>query len=95
MQIFLVMCYGLQSVIKPNGLIKQWGIQITDSDGGCNLSFYVSFKSTNYVVMVTQGYFESPDKTVGYKRSVKETNSIRIGVSGNTTLELSYRIIGY
>lgn len=51
-----------------NGLIEQYGIQTTDSEGGCNLSFYVSFNSTNYVVMVTQGYAGNPDKTVGYKK---------------------------
>ena len=81
--------------VLTNGLIEQYGIASTDSSGGCNLSFYVSFNSTDYVVMVTQGFASSPDKNVGYKKTVKQNNSIRIGINGDQgSVELSYTIFG-
>ena len=80
---------------KSNGKIEQHGIASTDSSGGCNLSFYVSFNSTDYVVMLTQGYANIPDKNVGYKKTVKQNNSIRIGINGDqSSVELSYTIFG-
>ena len=75
----------------------QYGNGLTDSNGGINITFPISFSNTNYTILPTLGYLANPNPT-GFKRTTKQRSSVRIGVnvtSDYSGIAMDWFAIGY
>lgn len=95
MQIFLVMFYGFQSVIKSNGLKIQWGCDTSTANKykTCTASL-ITTSSQWSCVKYEPGYY-AQQTNLGIKKISETQISVDSGVGSGTKSPIWWICIGY